>query len=385
MKVLLTTVDPVEVGRGHYTHIRELVEGLERRGVAVTMLFGYAGDPQIRCKGGFIDTGARLTRQDKLSYRLKDFGNQYMAMWYIRNYIRRYGKRYDIIYGRDWILGAIGRHLMLPTISEFNGVASQLRMYKNGILNQIYTRLLIQRERRAVIDSSRIICVSESILRHLAEEICPGCFHKMQVIDNGVNLGHYRFKKTKFMETRLKIAFIGSFSYWHGIEYIVPTFRPVLEKHKYVDAVFIGSGPNLKMVKSGLDDFYRKGRVEFAGLLPIEEAANRLNRCHIGFSPHKGGVLGAPLKIREYCAAGLALVTSGIAGTEFIKEKDLGLVVRPGHIFGFQIAFESLLENRTKLFEMGTRAREYAERHFSWDDSVGKVYDACEQVLDGMS
>jgi len=382
VKILLTTVDPVEPGRGHYTHIKELVEGLDRRGVAVTMLFGYMGNPQIRCTGGFIDTGARLTRGDKLEYKIKDFINQYSTISFIGKYIRRFGKEYHLIYGRDWILGTLGKRFDVPRISEFNGVTSHLRMYKRrGILDQLYSNLLKLREKRAVRDSSLVICVSDSILNHLGQAICPGHEQKMRVIDNGVNLSYYPFDASKFLEDRIRICFIGSFSYWHGTEYIVPALKPILEKQGEVDLLFIGSGPNLHMVKAGLKDHCASGRVRFTGRIPIEEAAKELSSCHIGFSPHKPGVLGAPLKTREYCAGGLALVASGISGTEFIEENDLGIVVAPGDVHGFEKAFEKLLSDRNGMKEMGMRARRYAERHLNWDDSVDKVYAACKEVL----
>ncbi|MCF8082925.1 MAG: glycosyltransferase family 4 protein [Deltaproteobacteria bacterium] len=382
MKMLLTTVDPVEVGRGHYTHIKELVEGLERRGVAVTMLFGYMGNPQIHCTGGFIDTGARLIRGDRLEYKIKDFINQYLAICNINSYVRRFGKDYHLIYGRDWILGTLGNRFDAPKISEFNGVTSHLRTYKHvGILDRIYLTLLKNREKRAVRDSSLVLCVSESIRNHLGQAICPGHEHKMRVIDNGVNLDYFQFDTSKFSADRVKICFIGSFSYWHGIEYIVPVLEPILKNHKAVDLVFIGSGPNLDMVRTGLKDHYASGRVRFTGRIPIEEAAKKLSACHVGFSPHKPGVLGAPLKIREYCAGGLALVVSGISGTEFIKKNDLGIVVAPGDIRGFQRAFECLLKDRVGLMEKGRNARRYAEHHLSWHNSVEKVYDACKEML----
>ena len=382
MRVLLTTVDPVEVGRGHYTHIKELVEGLEGRGVEVTMLFGYAGNPSIRCTGGFIDTGARLTRGDRLENKIKDFINQYLAICAIKSYVRRFGRNYHLIYGRDWILGTLGEGFDVPRISEFNGVTSHLRTFKRrSFLDRIYLGLLKKRERRAVRNSSLVICVSESIRDYLSQVICPDHMQKMRVIDNGVNLGYFQFDRSKFFADRIRICFIGSFSYWHGTEYIVPALRPILEKYREVDLIFIGFGPNLGMVKAGLKDHCASGRVEFTGRLPVREAAKRLSDCHIGFSPHKPGVLGAPLKIREYCAGGLALVASGIAGTEFIKRNDLGVVVAPGDIDGFQKAFESVLSDRNKMMEMGMQARKYAERHLSWRDSVDKVYAACKDVL----
>ncbi len=377
MRILFTTVDPVEIGRGHYTHIKELVEGLERRGVQITMLFGFDGKPNIRSSGGFIDTGARLTRRD----RIKDFFNQYLAISHIGRYIRNYAGNYDLIYGRDWILGSIGDCLDVPTISEFNGITSQLRMYKRGgILSRLYTGLLVRREKKAVVNSSLIICVSDSILNYLENVICPGYQHKMQVIDNGVNLEHYLFQESKFRADRIKIAFIGSFSYWHGVEYIAPTLRQILDKHKEVDLLLIGTGPNLKRVQVDLDEYWKRGQVEFTGRISIAEAAKALNECHIGFSPHRPGVLGAPLKIREYCAAGLALVASGIEGTEFISENGLGLVVKAGNITGFQLAFENLLRNKALMTGMATKARRYTENYLSWNNSIEKVYAACKEV-----
>jgi glycosyltransferase involved in cell wall biosynthesis len=377
VKILFTTVDPVEIGRGHYTHIKELVEGLEKRGVQVTMLFGFDGRPDIRCTGGFIDTGARLTRKRAI----KDFVNQYTAGLSIKRHIRRNKGQYSLLYGRDWILGVLDGGFQIPTVSEFNGIPSQLREYRgSGLLDRIYIRLLTRRENRALISSSRVICVSEGILRNLKNRVSKKYHSKMRVIDNGVNLNSYVFDESKFLGNRIRIAFVGSFTHWHGVESIAPTMLPILEKYEKVDLLLIGSGPYSEGVKSDLRLYEHSGRVEFTGRIPMEEAAERLSKCHIGFSPHKAGVLGSPLKIREYCGAGLAQVTSRIEGAEFLEAHGLGLLVEPGRIEDYQAALERLLSSKDLIAEMGTRARRYAEKFLSWDNAVDRVLSVCREV-----
>lgn len=378
MKILFTTVDPVEIGRGPYTHIKELVEGLENRGVEVTMLFGFDGKPDIKSTGGFIDTGTRLTRKDMV----KDFINQYLTILFIKRYIKQNKNSYSLIYGRDWILGTLGNDFPIPTISEFNSIPSQLRIYKgSGLLNKLYTQLTIRRENKALVSSSRINCVSDGILNNLKNRVSPDQHSKMQVIDNGVNLNSYVFDESKFKKDRIKIIFIGSFTHWQGVEFIAPTMLPILDKYKHVDLLLIGSGPYLEGVKSGLAIYKNTPRVEFTGRISIKEAAEKLSRCHIGFSPHKTGVLGAPLKILEYCGAGLTQVTSGIEGTEFLEEHNLGSLVEPGNVKGYQFALEKLLNNRHLIAERGISARRYAERYLSWNNTVDKVFHVCQDVL----
>ncbi len=378
MKILFTTIDPVEIGRGHYTHIKELVEGLEKRGIEVTILFGFDGKPEIKSSGPFIDTGARLTRNNLI----KDLINQYSTMFFIRKYIEQHKNNFSLIYGRDWILGTLGNNFPIPTISEFNGVPSQLRTYKgDGLLNKLYMKLLIERENKALVNSSRIICVSDSILNNLKHKVSPDHHSKLQVIDNGVNLDSYVLDESKFKEQRIIIVFIGSFTHWHGVEFIAPTMLPILDKYKHVDLLLIGSGPYLERVKSGLAIYKNTPRVQFTGRISMKEAAEKLSRCHIGFSPHKIGVLGAPLKILEYCGAGLTQVTSGIEGTEFLDEHNLGSLVEPGNVKGYQFALEKLLNNRHLIAERGIRARLYAERYLSWDNTVDKVFHVCRDVL----
>ena len=377
MKLLFTSIDPVEIGRGHFTHIKELVEGFERRGAQVTMLFGYNGQPPINSTGGFIDTQARLERKDNIN----DFINQYLSVLFIRRYLKLHEKYYDILYGRDWILGELSNTLAIPTISEFNGIASQLREYKGrGLLNKLYSSLLIKREKRALIKSSRVICVSDGILRSLKKRVSLNHHHKMHVIENGVNLSRYTFNETKFNAERIKIVFIGSFAYWHGIEYIAPTILPILKKHNEVDLLLIGEGPHLEAIKHQFREYNNTARVEFTGRVSMEEAAKKLCGCHIGFSPHKAGVLGSPLKIREYCAAGLAQVTSGIRGTDFLEQHGLGLLINPGDIRGFQNAFMKLLEDRSLISEMAIKARMYAEKYLSWENAVERIFQVCKEV-----
>jgi glycosyltransferase involved in cell wall biosynthesis len=378
MKILFTSIDPVEIGRGHYTHIKELVEGFEKRGVQVTMLFGYDGNPAIKSTGRFIDTGARLERKDSIS----DFINQYLSILFIKKHLKRYQRLYDLIYGRDWIVGEVSNILTIPSVSEFNGIASQLRVYKKqNLLNTFYSALLMRREKRALISSSRIICVSYGIMQSLKKRVSLNHHGKMHVIENGVNLNRYIVGHHKSYDERIKIVFIGSFAYWHGIEYIAPTILPILAKYDDVDLLLIGEGPKLKNLKHQFGAYANSGRVEYAGRIPMEEASQKLCQCHIGFAPHKNGVLGSPLKIREYCAAGLAQVTSKIQGTQFLAEKRLGILVTPGDISGFQSALEGLLQNRAIISEMGIKARQYAEDFLDWDSKIDKICEVCNAAL----
>lgn len=378
MRVLFTSVDPVEVGRGHYTHVKEIVEGFEKRGAQVTMLFGYEGNPAIKCTGGFINTRARLARDDSIT----DFVRQYRAIMFIKRYLKQHEQLFDIIYGRDWIVGELDSILNIPSVSEFNGVASQLRTYKeHSFLNRLYSSLLKKREKRALSSSSQIICVSDGVLLALKNMVSPNHHGKMDVIENGVNLEMYTFNQKKFIGDRIKIAFIGSFSYWHGVEYIAPAILPILSKYRDVDLLLIGDGPQLAGLRKQFAIYRNTERVQYTGRISVREAANTLCKCHIGFAPHRDGVLGSPLKIREYCAAGLVQVTSKIQGTQFLKDNALGVLVTPGDVPGFQLAMEKLVRNRTLISEMGITARKYAENFLGWDSKIDSIYDICKSIL----
>ncbi len=170
------------------------------------------------------------------------------------------------------------------------------------------------------------------------------------------------------------IVFIGSFRPWHGVTDFVRAARILLERGHPYHFTLIGDGPE-RAVAETLAAPYRQ-HFTFTGAVPYEDIPVLLGQAHLGVAPFNtaphpalraAGFFWSPLKIYEYMAAGLPVVTAAIPPlTTVIREGQEGAVFPEGNVAALAAAIERVLCDPAAAFAMGQRARERVVAEFSW-------------------
>lgn len=107
------------------------------------------------------------------------------------------------------------------------------------------------------------------------------------------------------------------------------------------------------------------------GLVKREKLQNLYNAMDIFVFPSRSE--GAPKVVMEACACGLPVISSKVGGIpELITEGETGFTVESGDIAGIIHYCQLLIKNAGLRVEMGRKAREYAVKHFDFDDLVNK-------------
>jgi glycosyltransferase involved in cell wall biosynthesis len=182
----------------------------------------------------------------------------------------------------------------------------------------------------------------------------------------------------------LVVVFVGAFRAWHGAVHLVRAVRKLRERgYDDVAAVFIGDGPERRRTQQEAEGLER---VTFFGRVPHDQIPSYLVAADIGIAPfdilaHPPLSLTfywSPLKIFEYMAAGLPVVTPDIPRLRRIyRDGEEGVSYDPNDTDGLADAIVQLRDQGVRR-RLGAAGRDRVTRLFSWTKH-------CEQLAEAFS
>ena len=188
-------------------------------------------------------------------------------------------------------------------------------------------------------------------------------------------------------DARTLVVFAGAFRAWHGAIHLVDAMRRLREHGcEDIDAVLIGSGPELPRVRAAAE---RVEGVILTGAVPHERMPACLAAADVGVAPFDVGAhaplsLGfywSPLKLFEYMAAGLPVVAPAIDRIRGLVDHGReGVLYDAGDPGALARAIDSL-RNSVLRRRLGAAARERAIREFGWDRHCERLASAMHAAI----
>jgi glycosyltransferase involved in cell wall biosynthesis len=186
-------------------------------------------------------------------------------------------------------------------------------------------------------------------------------------------------------------VFLGSFRHWHGVRHFALAARQLIEGASGLSFLAIGGGPELPALE---DEVRRwalpKGRLVFAGSRPHDAVPQMLAVGDIGVAPfdvaaheplREYGFYWSPLKVFEYMAMGLPVVTIDIPPlNEIVRHGREGLLYPTGDVGALAAALKELERDGELRRAMGRSARERVVERYSWRAHC----EALDRILRGM-
>jgi glycosyltransferase involved in cell wall biosynthesis len=176
------------------------------------------------------------------------------------------------------------------------------------------------------------------------------------------------------------ILFIGSFRSWHGAVHGVAAAKRVLDAGVACRFVFVGTGPELaeaRAMAEGYPDIIFRGAQPYADMPAIIQSAD------IGIAPfdtskhpalQAAGFYWSPLKIHEYMACGLAVITSAITPLDrIVRHQSEGLLVPEGDIAALATAITTLVQDPVARARYGAAARARVVAQYSWQQHCAEL------------
>ena len=184
------------------------------------------------------------------------------------------------------------------------------------------------------------------------------------------------------------VIFVGAFRAWHGAIHLVEAIRRLRAQGRSdIKAVLIGDGPELPAVRraaEGLDG------IVLTGALPHDQIPACLAAADIGAAPFDIAAHAplaqefhwSPLKIFEYMAAGLPVVTPRIPRlAHVVRDGQEGALYDPADPAGLALAIERLADPAVRS-ALGAAARARAVQEFSWQHHCAMLDHAIRSARD---
>jgi len=387
MRILYITLENLWLHKGSVVHIREVIDGLQKRGHQV----GLVGRAWTKVQN--VDPHSISSKTLFLFKILWPKGKSYfLSSVSLFLYLLRVLRQYDIIYARDFhtaIIALIPRLMFRKKlVLEINGIAHEEQSLKDdSIVRKVFVFLIQKAEKIAANYSDRVISVTPQIAAYLTQRF--GCSSsRIEVVGNGVNTEIFLpiqddqalmccKKRLGIEEKEGVIAFVGNLASWQGVGVLVESAARLLAKENGLKFLIVGEG----LVKADLEEKVMDWKLSrsfiFTGMVDYKEIPILINISDICVAPfisrrnRKTGV--SPLKVFEYMACGKPVVASRIEGLEFIEEEEVGRLVDPEDVIGLERALNALMKNPQERMRMGQKGLQVARERFSWESRITKI------------
>ena len=187
------------------------------------------------------------------------------------------------------------------------------------------------------------------------------------------------------------IVFLGSFRAWHGGLDFMRAAGLLLADGRDCQFLLIGDGPERAAAEQLAAAW--PGRFTFTGAVAYDTVPRLLARATIGVAPfttaphpalRSAGFFWSPLKVYEYMAAGLPVVTAAIHPLDqVIRDGQEGALFAEGDLPGLAAQIARLLDDPVAARAMGMRARERVIQHYSWARHCEELERIMKEIISG--
>jgi glycosyltransferase involved in cell wall biosynthesis len=364
---------PIPGTHGGSVHALELCRALARRGHQVHLAALPSESAAVADLGGVV--------LHPLHRALPVTLLEWTATGELRELIVRL--RPDVVVERFYTFGGAAVNaaydLGVPAVLEVNSPA---RDYPGSLRDRLDRMTLIrpvERWRRRMLSRSAALYTTS---RHL---LPPAFQERATVIVNGVDIERFVPGERRDDDGPLRCAYVSSFRAWHGAEDLVAAVAACRAQGGNVQVTCVGEGPRWQRARAAAARAGVEEQVEFTGRVPHDRIPELLARADVGLAPFSPdqfsalelGWFWSPIKIFEYLAAGLAVVTADIAELRELLPGDVARFYHAGDTAGLGAALLALDRDREAVRAMGAAARALAQERYTWDHQAAAV----ERVL----
>ena len=384
MRILYVTAGiPVPGSHGGSVHTIELARGLVRRGHEVHLV-------------ALPSEGPAEGRDDSLEWlrgihfhpirRLLPI-NQ--LEWTAYRQVRRIARavRPEIVVERFYAFGGAGllaaRGLGVPAVSE---VHTPARPYPGSWRDRLDALTLVR-----PVDRWRRTQQRWAAGFYGQAALVMPVEHRDGFVEvvSGADCNHFQPGPPAADAGPLKCVYLSSFRAWHGAEDLVGAVALCAEQGVDVKVSCLGDGPRLKAARSAARAAGVEDRMKFLGAVPHSLVPDHLADADVGLAPFNLGAHSAlklgwywsPVKLFEFLAAGLAIITTDV---DYLREHLTDVAARfyrSGDVRALAAAIASLAGDRAAVRAMGHQARRLATTRYSWSRQAELVEKLLVSVL----
>lgn len=380
MRILYVAVDtPVPGAHGGSVHALELCRSLSRRGHDVHILAPRA--PEIPLPSEPSGEGRLELHAIAQPWRF--------LSWAAVSDVERCALEVapNVVIERFYTFGGAGvwaaHRLGIPTVLEINSPARPYPGSWRDRLDRASLLRPVHRWRRQVLSWS---CAFYGASRHL---LPPDMQDRLTVIHCGVDVERFRPGPPRLQyEEPIECVHVSSFRSWHGAEDLARVVAICAARGVDMRVTCLGTGPRWAAARALAGRAGVLDRMRFVGQVPYERVPAYLAAADVGLAPFQPAAFSAlqlgwfwsPLKIFEYLAAGLTVVTIDIPELRAVLPPPVGSFYPAGDVDALAGRLCDLAHDREVLVRNRPVARALAESRYTWDRQAMALEAILERV-----
>lgn len=263
----------------------------------------------------------------------------------------------------------IGVKLNIPICLEMHDVETTLKEFLGYRKDEIKNAQIISHN--ACRLAQAIVCMTSLDHSELIHKVNVSK-GKLTLIPNPIDLDYFLYYGPYIKS--FNIIFVGNMFYWpnkNAMEQIAKKIYPeVIKKAKDIKFYFIG------MIPKKIRKKYEKDNFIFTG--SVDNLNEYLKIATLALCPVIEGS-GMKVKLLNYCAAGLPVITSKIGASGYEKVKSLLI---ENDIDNYPNVIVDLLNHHSKLKKIGRSNRKYIEKNFDINDIADKTIRLYKKMID---
>jgi glycosyltransferase involved in cell wall biosynthesis len=367
---------PVLGAKGCSVHVQEVVGALRDQGADVRLLaakLGGDGTTPEALRGVPIRALPRADQRDPAAREValvaanKSLAKALAAI-----------EAPDFIYERHslWSYAAVefAARAGIPAILEVNApLIEEQAAHRSLVRRDLAERIA----GRVFHGASAVVAVSNQVAAYGESFGAPR--RRIEVIPNAVSPSRFRPDippSAPAAPGSFTVGFVGTLKPWHGVPVLVDAFDRLRQTHPEARLLIVGDGPESGKLEADLAARGLSAFTRFTGLVSADQVPGLLRSMDVGIAPYPAleGFYFSPLKIFEYMAAGVVVVSSDVGDLrELIRDGVTGLLVPPGDSAALAAALRRLAGEPDLRQHLARSAREYVLANHTWAGVARRV------------
>ena len=391
IKVLYITGETVPGNNGGSVHVWEVASNLSRLGYDVTLISQKQG---TLAHSEYLK-GVKLLRTNM------QYSNKILSIAGLKLLPELLMRSFDIIIERYVTFGGVGtiysKLKKIPLILEVNSPHTEELIWRYNITSRAIVNILRSWRNVQFTQAKKVIATSLTVVPKHARL-------KTEQVRWAANTDMFRselrntekaneIRKTYNLENKFTVVFAGTFRKWHGALDLPKIVRSVISKDKNVQFLFVGGGECLDEVKAKIRDMHLSQYAVFTGTREYEIMPYLMAVSDVGIAPYNAayykpledfGFFWSPLKIFEYMASGLPVITVSYDPLpEIVINGETGFITPTEDPSKIAEAIINLTKNPLNASSMGKKARESVENNYTWKLHVDNLDKMIRDTLKG--
>ncbi len=381
MNIVYIGGEPYPGSQGGSVHFGEVSTGLVKLGHKVLAVIPYEPGMPLREQRDGMD----IVRVP-MKFRNRTFPLFALRAW---RCIKRF--KPDMIMERYVTFGGAGtviaRRWNIPLILEVNSPHTEELIYRIPVRNRLMQKIMRswrdwQFNRAVAILATLPTVIPERYRdKFIQVQWAANCdmFDRSAVSETAKK----RLKEKLRLSDEPVVAFLGTFRNWHGVKHLPSIIKQVVDVLPNAKCIAVGEGDERRAVQKEVKRLGIEKSVIFTGSVPYTDVPAYLSLATVGIAPYdcdeylplkQFGFFWSPLKIFEYMASGMPVITIDVEPlNQVVADGERGFVVPEGNWSMFAEKIIKLLQNKDICFNMGITAREFASIHYSWNGHVRQI------------